>query len=156
MVEAEIQIEFSKQFQVPAILSINRDLTDQLALENTKHEIFKNWLLDNGAVFDNDIEYPAVFANGLIGIAAKRTIPANKAFISIPVKCIISLDLAKNCPVLKPIFMKNLKYFGKLHPDYIQLTLTVFLLYENKKQDKSFWWPYIQVLNKSDLLHQWS
>jgi len=76
-------------------------------------------LLDNGAVFDSDIEYPAVFANGLIGIAAKRSITANKAFISIPVKCIISLDLAKNCSALKSIFMKNLKYFSKLHPDYI-------------------------------------
>lgn len=50
----------------------------------------------------------------------------------------------------------NLKLFSKLHPDYIQLTLAVFLMFERSKGNKSFWHPYLQVMNQSDLLYDWT
>ena len=135
---------------------INKEQSDDLLKSETKHEAFKQWLLANGAEFDSDVIYPAVFSNGLIGLAAKREIAPNKAFIKIPAYCIISIDRAKNCKELAPIFKNNIKLFSKLHPDYVQLTLAVFIMFEKKKGLKSFWHPYLQVMNKAELLQDWT
>jgi hypothetical protein len=52
-------------------VEIDKDLSDRLNETEARHDIFKKWLIDNGAHFDSDVIYPAVFANGLVGIAAK-------------------------------------------------------------------------------------
>ena len=49
---------------------IDQDLSDRLYQKEARHALFKKWLIDNGAHFDSDVVYPAVFANGLVGIAA--------------------------------------------------------------------------------------
>jgi hypothetical protein len=41
------------------------------------------------------------------------------------------------------------------HPDADQLTLAVFLLAEFLKGSQSFWSPYIDVMNESDLVSFW-
>lgn len=43
------------------------------------------------------------------------------------------------------------------HPDCDQLCLAIFLLSEYLKgPEKSFWWPYIDVMNESDIASFWS
>jgi len=39
---------------------IDREATEKVKQE-PKYKVFKQWLLDHGAVFDNLIEYPCVF-----------------------------------------------------------------------------------------------
>ena len=87
----------------PQPYNIDHALSAKLTESDPKYSQLIAWLLDNGATFESDIIYPAVFTNGLVGIAAKREIPANKAFIMIPASCIISMDLAKKCPRLPPL-----------------------------------------------------
>ena len=43
------------------------------------------------------------------------------------------------------------------HPDSDQLSLAIFLLVEYLKgPEKSFWWPYLDVMNESDLACFWT
>lgn len=36
------------------------------------------------------------------------------------------------------------------------MVLSIFLLYEYLKGDKSFWFPYINIMNEADLAAYWS
>jgi hypothetical protein len=56
---------------------------------------------------------------------------------------------------MKVIIEENPSIFSKKHPDVDQLTLTAFLLYHYLKGESSFWFPYINVMNKSDLIGFW-
>ena len=49
----------------------------------------------------------------------------------------------------------NFELFGDIHPDREQLLLATFLLYEHLKGSASFWKPYIDVMNVSDLVCNW-
>lgn len=73
----------------------------------------------------------------------------------IPNKCIISVSRVRNDEVVGPIVRNHSNIFES-HPDADQLTLALFLIYESLKREKSFWWPYIQVMNESDLVSFWS
>ena len=55
-------------------------------------------MIENGAVFDEAVEYPAVFQGGLEGLAAKKPIGPYQAYIFVPNKLIISVARAKACP----------------------------------------------------------
>jgi hypothetical protein len=58
--------------------------------------------------------------------------------------------------VLKDVVTDNPHLFIK-HPDAEQLSLAIFLIAEYLKgPEKSFWWPYIDVMNESDLVSYWS
>ena len=83
--------------------TIDKKLT-AVAQTQPKYHDFKKWLTQNGAIFDDNIIYPAVFENGVVGIAAKRKIEAYTAFLFIPNSCIISLDRAKACAELRPVY----------------------------------------------------
>ena len=52
-------------------------------------------MIENGAVFDDSVEFPAIFANGLEGLAAKKPIGPYKAYIFIPNTLIISVERVK-------------------------------------------------------------
>jgi len=124
------------------MINIDQELT-AAAAKDEKYVVFKKWLLDNGAVFDETVEFPCVFKNGLMGIAAKKDLPLNKAFLFVPNTCIISLARIRKVPELAKIFEENNSLFGSSHPDVDQLTLAVFLLYQALMGEKSFWWPYL-------------
>lgn len=46
--------------------------------------------------------------------------------------------------------------FGDIHPDREQMLLATFLLYHHLKGVESFWYPYINVMNESDLVCNWT
>ena len=56
--------------------------------------------------------------------------------------------------MLKDVIEDNPQLFKK-HPDADQLTLGVFLISEYLKGPESFWWPYLDVMNESDLVSFW-
>jgi len=42
------------------------------------------------------------------------------------------------------------------HADADQLCLSLFLMHEFLKGPTSYWWPYLDVMNESDLAYKWS
>lgn len=84
---------------------------------NSKYGLFKKWLLDNGAVFDDSIQFPAVFENGLEGLAAKKEIGPHEAYIFIPNTVIVSVARIKADPELNQLIKDNFDLFGDIHPD---------------------------------------
>ena len=104
-----------RKFLPDNMQKIDKKLT-AVAQTQPKYHEFKKWLTDNGAVFDENIIYPAVFENGVVGIAAKRKIEAYTAFLFVPNSCIVSLDRAKNCDELRPVYQSH-SIFGSSHPD---------------------------------------
>ena len=73
-----------------------------------------------------------------------------------PNTIIISVALVKACPELRQLLSDNFDLFGDVHPDREQLLLATFLLYHYLKGPESFWYPYISVMNESDLVCDWS
>ena len=76
------------------------------------------------------LEYPAYFDGGLVGVRAKETIRHREMILSIPYKVLLSMDKAKNDPILGRVFKENNRLFGEDNPDGDQLALTAFLMYE--------------------------
>ena len=103
---------------------IDQEETDsQVNKRGGKFEAFKEWLLANGAVFDDSIQYPAFFEGGLEGLAAKQAIGAYEAYIFIPNTIIISVERVKASAELRPVIADNFQLFGDIHPDRWQLSL---------------------------------
>jgi hypothetical protein len=127
-----------------------------LESEDPKISRFLKWLKDNGGVFEDSIDL-ARFEGGLMGIAAKHDIGQYKAFLFIPNTCIISVTRVRNTPgPLQDVIRHNPQLFLK-HPDCDQLCLAIFLLHEYLKgPERSYWWPYIDIMNESDLASFWS
>ena len=108
---------------------------------NVKFNKFKNWLTENGAIFENFIEFPAIYGPFLrIGCKSKVEINENESFLMIPEKLIIN--------------SKNLNYFdeyiNKLKEDIPEkdlnsLYLTLYI-YLERKNEKSFYKPYLDII----------
>ena len=109
----------------------------------------------NGAEFEEAVQFPAVFGGGLEGLAAKKKLGPHTAYIFIPNTIIISIERVKACPELRQLLKDNFELFGDVHPDREQMLLATWLLYHHLQGDKSFWKPYIDVMNVSDLLCAW-
>lgn len=95
---------------------VDKELTATAQAE-PKYKLFKEWLLANGAIFDDLVEYPCVFDGGLMGICAKQPIKRCKAFISIPNNLIISQDRCLKETELHQVWSDNPHAFSKAHPD---------------------------------------
>ena len=57
--------------------------------------------------------------------------------------------------MLRQLIKENFEVFGDVHPDREQLLLATFLLYHHLQGPASFWHPYIDVMNTSDLVCNW-
>ena len=102
---------------------------------------FHKWLKENGVKYDS-IEYPVAFGkNGdLVGIAAKRPIGPEEAYLYVPLKLIINDD---------KILKSDIAYIIERHQDVFEehadseyLRLMFFITWEISKGEKSFWYPY--------------
>ena len=96
---------------------INKAASDAAMNTNSKYALFKKWLLENGAVFDDAIEFPAVFQGGLEGLAAKKEIGPHEAYIFIPNTLIVSVARVKADPELNQLVKDNFDLFVDIHPD---------------------------------------
>ena len=106
-----------------------------------KFKTFKNWLLENGAIFDNYLDFPIRYSYfSKIGCKSKENIDENESFLLIPKDLII---LSKDLYYLD-------KYIYRIKDDIsdkdlppIYLALNLYL----EKQDKnSFFKPYIDII----------
>ena len=108
---------------------------------NVKFNKFKNWLSENGVIFENFIEFPVKYGPfGRIGCKSKVEIKENESFLMIPEKLIIN--------------SKNLNYFdeyiNKVNEDIPEkklylLYLTLYI-YLERKNEKSFYKPYLDII----------
>ena len=108
---------------------------------NVKFNKFKSWLTENGAIFENFIEFPVIYGPFCrIGCKSKAEIKENESFLMIPQKLMIMSN--------------NLNYFDKYinkvkedipEKDLPLLYLTLYL-YLERKNEKSFFKPYIDII----------
>jgi hypothetical protein len=88
-------------------------------------------------------------------MAAKKTIPPLKAFLFIPQKIIINDTVCKRDPVCGPIFEKHPEIFRD-HFDSEYLLMITFVMHHILIKEKSFWHPFWQIINLSDMPMRWS
>ena len=107
----------------------------------TKFQIFKGWLLENGAIFDKTLDFPIKFNNSsIIGCKSKENINENESFLLIPKNLII---ISKDLDYLGKYIIKIKEELSE--KDLSLLYLILFLHLEKKKKD-SFYKPYIDII----------
>jgi hypothetical protein len=139
----------------------NLEKTKQIR-NDIKYIKFKEWLIKNKAIFDDNFEYPTCFGIfNNVGIKSKRSINCNEALFFIPKSLIIDSNQLRNTQEFKELFENDdLKEFEKLNV----LIISVFLLKEYIKimnNEFSFWKPYLDLIEcespifwENDLLQQ--
>ena len=110
-----------------------------------KYNIYKKWLIENGAVFDKNIDFPFTYGPfHKIGCKSISDIDENEAIILMPKNLIIKSE--------------DLQYFEQYIKDVIDdlyeddlpaIYLTIYLFLEKQKQN-SFYKPYIDILFLQD------
>jgi hypothetical protein len=93
-------------------------------------------------VIYDSIEYPVAFGKSgdLLGIAAKRPIGPEEAYLYIPNKIIINDDKVYSSEIAD-IIKRHSDVFDE-HADSEYLRLIFFVTYELSKGEKSMWYPY--------------
>ena len=107
-----------------------------------KYEIFKNWLIENGAIFTKNIDFPYVYGPfNLIGCKSISEIKENESILLIPKKLmIISSELDYLDELIEEIEEELYE-----SDDIPTLYLTLNLYLENKKKN-SFFRPYLDLI----------
>ena len=107
----------------------------------SKYSQFKNWLLQNGAIFEQYLELPVIYSPFLkIGCKTKEDINENESFLMIPENLMIKSE--------------DLKYFDKyidnikeeISEKDLNLLYLILYLYLERKNEKSFYKPFIDVI----------
>ena len=132
--------ELNKRLEIEDMKEINWERTRELqALP--KFVNFHKWLKENKVKYDS-IEYPVAFGKSgdLLGIAAKRPIGPEEAYLYIPNKLIINEDKIWSSD-LAFVINRHHDVFDE-HADAEYLRLIFFITYELSKGEKSFWYPY--------------
>jgi len=148
---------FAKQKQIGYPALFNYKLSEE---NQAKWNIFNKWIDQNG-VYHEKIAYPAIFSarKGIeyMGMIALENINENEIIVKVPSKIIISTKVAYYSD-LNAIFKKSPSIFApKENPRYWEdFILISFILYEKQKGEKSFWFPYLNILpEKCDCLLNW-
>ena len=126
---------FLNQEKINSSLYINSELLK-------KFETFKIWLIQNGAIFSKNIDFPYVFGPfNLIGCKSISEINENESILLIPKKLMI--------------LSKDLEYLDELIEDVVDelyesddmptIYLTLNLYLENKNKN-SFFRPYLDLI----------
>ena len=106
-----------------------------------KFKIYKDWLIENGAIFDKNIDFPITYGPfHKIGCKSKLELNENEAIILIPKSLIITTEdsfYIENC--IKDI----IDDLSEEELPIIYLTLNLYLEKQNKN---SFYKPYIDII----------
>ena len=132
------------------------NLVDAWKVEHArKCEVFNKWCFDNGVKMPK-VDYPGYFEGGLVGMKANAPIQHRESFLAIPYKMLMTVERAQNHEILGPIIRENPQLFDEEHKgDWEQLTLALYLIYENQKGDESFWKPYIDLMPDVKFFCHW-
>ena len=119
---------------------------------NDKYAKFLNWLKINGSILDST-EFPVEFSN-VIGVSSKFDIGPNEAIFYIPKKIIIDSNYVKLFE-LNEFYLRNKKLVNKKYDKNNLINLTIFLILESFKGEKSFWDAYINLICDSSIPIMW-
>jgi len=130
----------------------NLEKTNQIR-NDIKYINFKEWLVKNGAIFEDNFEYPTSFGIlNYVGIKSKKSINCNEALFFIPKSLIIDSNQLRNTSEFKGLFeIADLKGFEKLNV----LLISLFLLKEYIKlinNEFSFWKSYLDLIDCESLI----
>ena len=130
----------------------NLEKTNQIR-NDIKYINFKEWLAKNGAIFEDNFEYPTSFGIlNYVGIKSKKSINCNEALFFIPKSLIIDSNQLRNTSEFKGLFeIADLKGFEKLNV----LLISLFLLKEYIKlinNEFSFWKSYLDLIDCESLI----
>jgi len=110
-----------------------------------KYNIYKKWLIENGAVFDKNIDFPFTYGPfHKIGCKSISDIDVNEAIILMPKNLIIiSEDLQYFEQYIKDVI-------DDLYEDDLPTIYLTIYLYLEKQNQNSFYKPYIDILFLKD------
>lgn len=145
--------ELEQRLEIEDMKIINWEKTRELQAE-PRFVNFHKWLKEHGARYDT-IDYPVCFGKhgNLLGIAAKRPIGPEEAYIFIPNKIIINDEKILKSAI-GHLILRHEDVF-KEHADGEYLRLIFFITYELSKGEQSMWYPYFQIAQDSDLPCFW-
>ena len=88
-------------------------------------------------------------------MGALRDIPPMTAFLYIPQELLINRDNIRiRSPHIEKLFIDHPEVFIE-HIDAEYLQLILFIMHEQIKGKDSFFYPYLQIVNRSDLPFLW-
>ena len=110
---------------------------DDLAADE-KFAVFERWLIENGSV------YPKLelkdYGNEVRGCHATSDIDNNETIISIPLKCLITVEMGKQTSIGRAIIDANVELDAPKH-----IFIMIFMLID-RLNPKSFFKPYYDIL----------
>ncbi len=122
-----------------------------------KYLRFREWCKTNG-VFNPSVEYPVAFGKHghLVGMCAARDVPPMTAFLYIPWNLLINApNIRERSPEMGSLFDHHPElFFEHENAEYIQLA--VYVWHERTKGENSFYKPFLDIINDSDLPFTWS
>jgi histone-lysine N-methyltransferase SETD3 len=125
------------KFHHPKVLSEQKSLEDSNA---ACFDAFVKWLLDNGAKFPG--LYFKCYGNDQRGVHCKEDIPPNKRIMYVPLRCLITDQVARRTPTGQKLLGIEKRLSAPNHNQII-----VFML-EDMRNEKSFFKPYYDILPK--------
>ena len=88
-------------------------------------------------------------------MSAARDVPPMTSFLYIPTNLLINEpNIRKRSPEISKLYDDHPEVFKK-HYDAEFLTLIVYLWHEKAKGEDSFWKPYLDIVNFTDLPFLW-
>lgn len=149
------KISKSRQHDIDTLTIQNKEKTAKLQALQSYKDLDK-WLQEHGAHYPA-VEFPVAFGKHgeLLGLAAKKDIPPQKAFLFIPQKLIINEIVCRQDPVCGPVYEKHPDIFRD-HFDNEYLLMIVFVMHNILLGEKSFWHVYWKTVCLSDLPMRWA
>lgn len=87
---------------------------------------------------------------------ATAPIAHREAFCSVPYKMLMTVDAAQKHPAIGKVISENPELFHEDEKgDWEQLTLVLYLLYENQLGKDSFWKPYLDLMPDVKFFSHW-
>ena len=120
----------------------------EFALQNDIDIQFIDWLKSHGATFPKLI-WPALNEAGVKGGIARETIESDEVMMNIPIQCMITPEAAFADKVVGPILKQHERLL------YGDLLLTVYIMHEHLKGDRSFYYPFLRTLPTPDTVTMW-
>ena len=132
----------------------NNDINNNIEIKE-KFEIYKKWLIENGAIFDKNIDFPFVFGPfHKIGCKSITKINENEAIILIPRNLLI---ISEDLHFIDKYINNILDEISDEDIPIIYLSLYLFL---EKQNSNSFYKPFIDIIflkgNKTDFYDKWN
>lgn len=113
----------------------------ELEEEEDKFEALERWLKENGAVFP--LLYMKRYSENYRGVHIRTTTGKDQELMSIPQRCLITVEMGEACPIGAKMKMHNLDLSARKH-----CFVAVFVLWD-RRNPASFFQPYYRILPTS-------